>query len=117
MSPQKEIHENVVGGRYYFVILVAVLVLLNEFVPFVNLVALLVIFAFLSIILYSNRKISSNNLGAVAILHMVLIVGMIGFYDYLSGAFGRLIFVLNFALGSACALSCYGLYFNARGGK
>jgi hypothetical protein len=117
MKNQKEIHENVVGARYYFLILLTALILMNEIVPFVNLRVFFLIFIFLLAILYSNRKISSNNLGAIAILHMVLIVGVIGFYDYISKDLGRLIFALNFLLGFSCALSCYGLYFGMKGRK
>ena len=31
------------------------------------------------VIIFSNRKISSDNIGLIAILHIFLIIGMIGF--------------------------------------
>lgn len=58
------------------------------------------------IILLSNNAISNENKGEIAVLHMILIVLMIGFYDYFSTTNDRLNNFANFLLPVAFFKYC-----------
>ena len=66
------------------------------------------------IILLSNNAISNENKGEIAVLHMILIVLMIGFYDYFSTTNDRLNNFANFLLPVAFLSTVYGFYLNIK---
>lgn len=117
IDKNKEIHRGIVDDRYYFLSTFVFLIFLSRFVYFANVNVIASILLLLLLSLYLNRKISLDNMGIVAVIQMISIVGMIGVYDYYSAGHNRLNFFLNFATGFSGGLSVYGLYFGVRENK
>lgn len=114
MKINKEIHENIVSGRYLYLFVFVFLMVWNYFQPFSKVFVIFVVALAVLVVVISNRKISPDNMGLIAILHIVSIVGMIGFYDYFSNHHDRLNMFLNFGAGFSSALALYGIYFHIR---
>lgn len=117
MKINKEIHENIVSGWYLYLFAFIFLVIWNYFHPFSNLLVIVVVALAVLVVVVSNGKISPDNIGLIAILHIFSIVGMIGFYDYFSNHQDRLNMYLNFGVGFSGALTLYGIYFRVRDKK
>lgn len=114
MNKSETIHKNTVDGRYGYLLLFVLLILLNQIISFAKPVVVIAVVALMLIALFSNRRITPDNLGFVAVIQMASIVGVIGAYDYFSISHDRLKFLLNFIFGFSCALSIYGLYYGFR---
>mgnify|MGYP003618711719 CR=1 FL=1 len=114
MNNSDKIDKSIKESRYIFLALfIALLVYFYSFGEF-NLFMSLVVGCVFLIILLSNNFISNENKGGVAILHMVLIVLMIGTYDYFSIANDRLNNFANFFLPVAFLTTVYGFYLNMK---
>jgi hypothetical protein len=114
MNKSEIIHKNTVDGRYGYLLLFVLLILINQIISFAKPIVVIVVAILMLIALFSNRKITPDNLGFVAILQVTSIVGTIGVYDYFFISHDRLKFLLNFICGFSCALSIYGLYYGFR---
>lgn len=114
MNKSEAIHKNIVDGRYGYLLLFVLLISLNQIISFAKPIVVIAVATLMLIALFSNRRITPDNLGFVAIIQMTSIVGMIGVYDCFSISYDRLKFLLNFIFGFSCALSIYGLYYGFR---
>ena len=111
MSNSDKIIKSIKESRY--IALVFLLIYFYYFGDYNLFISLIVGCSFL-IILLSNNAISNENKGEIAVLHMVLIVLMIGFYDYFSTTNDRLNNFANFLLPVAFLSTVYGFYLNIK---
>ena len=114
MSNSDKIIKSIKESRYIaLVFLFALLIYFYYFGDYNLFISLIVGCSFL-IILLSNNAISNENKGESAVLHMILIVLMIGFYDYFSTTNDRLNNFANFLLPVAFLSTVYGFYLNIK---
>ena len=126
MEKASEIREKIFNGRYISLSLFLFLLIYFSVFGFFEIYLILTVALLFSLVLASNEFLTNENTGGVAILHMVIIVLMIGAYDYFSSAGSRLNnffffsegirlnYFLNIMLAVVAILFVYGFYLGYR---
>ena len=114
MEKASEIREKIFNGRYISLSLFLFLLIYFSVFGFFEIYLILTVALLFSLVLASNEFLTNENTGGVAILHMVIIVLMIGAYDYFSSAGSRLNNNLNYMLAVDAILFVYGFYLGYR---
>ena len=110
MKTINKIRNNAARNRYLYILLSSGLFLTLLFFKSFNLVIFLITAVLFFIFFISNEYLNKENIGLIAITHMVLIVLIIGFGDYFSSSGNRLANLANFLVPLFFALSGYGFY-------
>ena len=114
MSNSDKIIKSIKESRYIALVFLFALLIYFYYFGDCNLFISLIVGCSFLIILLSNNAISNENKGEIAVLHMILIVLMIGFYDYFSTTNDRLNNFANFLLPVAFLSTVYGFYLNIK---
>ena len=104
------INNSVYEFRYLYLILTIVFLFLTPLAASINFIVIASSFVCIILMLTTNKLINPESYGMVGIFHMVLIILVIGGYDFFSRHAGRLEFFMNAGGGAGGGAFIYGMF-------
>jgi hypothetical protein len=114
MKSINEIRTNAVNNRYLYIFLSSGLFCGLLFFESFNWIIFSITVILFLLLLISNEYLNEENIGLIAVAHMVLIISMIGFGDYYSSNGNRLENLANFLAPLFFSIACYGFFLSRK---